>query len=195
MTKSYSLEGADRVTVGTSDITMRIWLLVDEAGEDGLSRDEIITAVAPHVNAGHARRRYLKQREANYRYRRDIVGSAVSIISPSWEDTGVEAARRYAVGLTIGNMRRVGSLVLLGADRFKTGRKPRYKRDERAIDLTGDRTRLHMNGTEALRVLEPALERHRGSPRARMTAREWVALERLVGLFRDELRAGFPNVP
>lgn len=100
----------------------------------------------------------------------------------------------FLIAKTLRNMRRVGSLVLGDDRRYRADRKPRYNRDERELDLTGARTRLHMNGVEALRVLKPALERRAGSTRAQLDTKEWVALDRLVKLFEEQLRAGFPTV-
>jgi hypothetical protein len=92
-------------------------------------------------------------------------------------------------------MRRDGSAVLLPGGRHGAGRKPRFQAHrEQTIDMTGDRTRLHMNGVEALRIIEPALERHRASAQARMTTREWEAVEKLAALYREQMQAGFPNV-
>ena len=189
-----SSRGADRITVGTSDFTMRIWQLVDDAGDDGLSRDEIVELVAPHVNAGYARRRYLSRLNRTERHRSDTLGMKVARVS-TWEDIEVGAARSYVIRKTLENMRQRGSLVRGEDDRYRAGRKPRYLRDERKLDLNGDLTRLHMNGNEALRALKPALERRRQSHRAQLSTREWDALERLVELFEEQMRAGFPTIP
>jgi len=51
-----------------------------------------------------------------------------------------------------------------------------------------------MNGVEALRVLKPALERRSASTRAQLDTKEWVALDRLVKLFEEQLQAGFPTI-
>jgi hypothetical protein len=92
-------------------------------------------------------------------------------------------------------MRRYGSAIQLPDGRYKAGRKPRFqKHREQTIDMTGDRTRLHMNGAEALRIIQPALERHRASSQARMTAREWDAVEKLAALYLEQMQAGFPQV-
>jgi len=74
--------GADRITVGTSDFTMRIWHLVENSGDGGLTRDGIVELVAPHVNAGYARRRYLTHLEKNHRYRVTL-GTASASVTPT----------------------------------------------------------------------------------------------------------------
>jgi len=191
--RSYSLEGADRSTVGTSDTTMRIWQLIHAAGEDGLSRDEIVDLVSPHINAGHARRRLLAQQQAKHKYE-SIRAKGVPRIPPSWESTDVTAARSWVITKTLSDMRRLGTIIRGDDHRYRADRKPRYERDERKLDISGDRTRLHMNGVEALRVLKPALERRSASTRAQLDTKEWVALDRLVKLFEEQLQAGFPTI-
>jgi hypothetical protein len=188
------LEGADRITVGTSDITMRTWKELVAAGDQGLTKDELVVLVGPHINHGYARRRYLTHRKAKARSRYLANGSA-RYPAPSWETTELEPALAFVVTKTLSNMRRDRSAILGDDGRYRAGRKPRYQEHrERTLDMTGDRTRLHFNGNEAIRILQPALERHRTSSRAQLSNKEWIALERLVDLYMQAMELGFQGV-
>src|SRR5215471_15787372 len=187
----YDLEGADRVTtVGASDITMRIWNELSAAGEEGLTRDEILERVGPHINRGYARRRYLKRRRSAHEATKGIARMSAIPLPPSWDDTELEPALAYVVRTTLQNMYRDSSAIRQPSGRYSAGRRPRH-RDPSIIDMTGDRTRLHMNGAEALRLLEPAWERHSKSFRAQLTAEEWAALGKLITLYKEQMRLGF----
>ena len=194
---------AGRRVGGADHTTMLLWHLIDDAGEVGIDRDELLIAVGPRINEGHARRSYLAQRKREFR--NDQVrrahranGSARWAGEPTWETIDTDRAKRFVVTTTLKNMRRVGSVTRDESGRYHVLRKPRaasvYRQDERVIDPSGMLTRLHMNTSEALRVLEPALERHRESPRAQLDGRGWRVLETLLGQVRQALEAGWPGV-
>jgi hypothetical protein len=84
-------------------------------------------------------------------------------------------------------MRRVGSVIQQPNGRYIAGRKPRH-RDPSIIDMTGDRTRIHMNSAQALRILEPALVRFQNSAHAQLKEHEKRALVRLIELHKEMLR-------
>src|SRR5262245_66555453 len=107
------LEGAARITVGTSDITMRTWKELVAAGEQGLSRGEILALVGPHINHGYARRRYLVERKKHHRRASPLATSQARGGGPTWETTELEPALQYVVTKTLANMRRDGSAVQL----------------------------------------------------------------------------------
>jgi hypothetical protein len=180
------LEGADRITVGTSDTTMRIWLLLDRVGEEGLSRADIEHLAGPHVNAGYARRRYLAKRKLNVKGNSEYRARRYS--APTWETTELEPARRFVIGQILGGMKRRGSVVLGQDGRYRAARQPVFQRDISIIDLDGDRTRIHMNTAHALRILEPAATRFRESTRAQLNGREREAFLKLLELTKELLR-------
>ena len=194
----FNLEGADRITIGTSDVTMRIWKRLDASGEQGLTRGELLELEGPHINRGYARRRYLAQRKRHHRHSVARAGVRETTFAltpaPTWETTELEPALNYVITRTLIDMRRWGSAIQLPDGRHIAGRKPRYYQDEQTLDMTGDRTRLHMNTAETLRLLESFIERRRESPRAQLSSREFEALVRNVELDKEAMRLGFKGV-
>lgn len=178
-----------RRPAGADHTTMLLWHAISDAGETGITRDELVTVVGPRVNAGHAKRRYLVHLEREHR-RRNCVANGLATQFPTFENLDLDRAKNFFVTSTLSNMRKHGTANRDDQGRYRAGRKPRaprYQQDEAVLDPTGARTRMLMNSNEAIRAVRQLLERHEQSFRAKPNQREWRAIERLVALHEEAL--------
>jgi hypothetical protein len=183
-----------RRPAGAENTTMLLWHAMNDAGDAGITRDELVAVVGPRINAGHARRRYLVKRL--HRYNSKVPSSRRLLGTPTFEDTDPDEAKRFLITATLDHMRDLGTATRDEQRHYRVGRKPRaarYQQDDAVLDPSGVRTRMHMGTNEALRVLNAFAKRRRASYRAQLTGREFKALERLLELADEELRSGFPT--
>jgi hypothetical protein len=182
---------------GADNTTMLLWHAIE--ARPGITRDELVAAIGPRINVGHAKRRYLARRTLDHRKYYHLANGASEVgDGPTFENTDPEQAKRYLVTKTLQNMHQRGTARRDEQGQYRTGRKPRaarYQQDDRVVDPTGVRTRLHMTTNEALRIVKPALERYEQNlGRARPDARELRALKTVVAALEEARKDGFPGV-
>jgi hypothetical protein len=137
---------------------MQIWYELEQAGQPGLTFDEIIEKVRPRVPAGYAWRRYVRDK-ANHRRSDAKTSSEITtahLISDEVSDTPANRQRavHYVVRQTLQNMQRGNAMVLKRPDgHFAALRKPKIRgfTDEQ-YDFDGSVTRKHVALMDLLRI-------------------------------------------
>jgi hypothetical protein len=142
---------------------MQIWYELDQTGAAGLTFEEILEKVSPRVPAGYAWRRYLRDRESNYRYRRRRVeesGVPAPLSSVIPDTPGNRAAAdRYVVRNTTNSMVASGTALKRPDGRFVALRKPRSVFTDEQHDFDGSVTHKSVALMELLRLARPFVER------------------------------------
>lgn len=143
-----SVRGAGKDHSGATSVTMQIWYELDQAGQTGLTFDELLQKVSPRVPAGYAWRRYNR----DYTRRSNLSGSSERL-----EDTTANRRRavHFVVRHSVENMRRVGSVLKRADGHLATLRKPKAAFTDEQHDFDGSITHKEVAMMEFLRLWRP----------------------------------------
>jgi hypothetical protein len=144
---------------------MQIWYELDQAGQAGLTFDEVLEKVSPRVPAGWAWRRYNRQRQAQRRYddarlapRSDRASTTAQSDVPDTPHARTLAVR-YAVRSCLAGMVAGGTGFKRPDGHFVALRKPKSVFTDEQHDFDGSVTHKSVALMEFLRVARPFVER------------------------------------
>ena len=183
---------------------MQIWYELEQAGQAGLTFDELLEKVSPRVPAGYAWRRYVRDK-ANHRRSDAKISSEIRkpiVISDEINDTPANRQRavHYVVRQTLQNMQRGNAMVLKRSNgQFAVLRKPKIKGfTEEQYDFDGSITRKEaavMDWLREMRLLIEYVERWlarepRPSSLPRLPVRFYAVSKRLAETLDKTSRRG-----
>jgi hypothetical protein len=147
--KRESLRGTGRDTAGATSVTMQIWYELQQAGQHGLSFEELLDKVTSRVPAGYAWRRYLKHRSSLIQSRGSSFVSDIED-SPSSRASSI----RYVVRASVQSMVQLHSAIRRPDSRYAVGpRKPKSVFTDEQHDFDGSVSRRAVADMELMRIL------------------------------------------
>lgn len=165
MNARESVRGVGRDHPGATDVTMRIWYALQQAGDDGLSLEEILEQVGPNISPGYAWRRYVRLTLTNRKRMQVVRSENGSIASHNKEVTDTPgrraAALRSLVRGTLQDMLRYDrpSALRRPNGRYVVGpRKPKSVFTDEVHDFDGSVSRRAVADMELARVVGPILK-------------------------------------
>jgi len=209
MAKRESVRGSGKDQPGAMHVTMVIHHHLKEAGETGLSLEELVAKVSPQVPEGYAWRRYVRDMQGLQRRRKakeDVeAGRRTPLRHLVIEDTpGRRAvATRQLIRRTVTDMTKPDRLTAIRRPdkRYAVGpRIPRSMFSEEVHDVEGRRSRQHVSDMELLRIARPIVAEasaRRLAGRHTMTLPQPLvsALERWIAAHEVVLPARGTNPP
>lgn len=147
--KRESVRGTGRDTAGATSVTMQIWYELHQAGQPGLSFEDLLDKVSPRVPSGYAWRRYL-------RHKKSLIQSRGSSFVSGPEDTPSNraAAIRYVVRASAQSMIQLHSAIRRPDGRYAVGpRKPKSVFTDDQHDFDHAVSRRAVANMELMRLL------------------------------------------
>jgi hypothetical protein len=141
---------------------MQIWYELDQAGQVGLTVEEILDKVSPRVPAGYAWRRYNRQRQAQRTYAQQKPARGdrdLTLPQSPLADSPKERARsvQYVIRSSLSSMVQSGTALKRGDGHYAALRKPKAAFTDEQHDFDGSITRKEVALMEWLRLARPLI--------------------------------------
>ena len=149
--KRESVRGTGRDQTGATSVTMQIWYELNQAGQVGLTFDEVLQKVSPRVPPGYAWRAYNRERAR----RTTTIDGPASIVVDTPKNRA--SSVRYVVQKSLSNMTAVGSALKRPDGHFAALRTPKAAYSIEQHDFDGSITRKEVALMEWLRVARPLI--------------------------------------